>query len=77
MKSDHPFQRWIKASGYSVREVARECGVSRTAVYNWCYGLSPPNNAHLATLYRLSHGAVQPWFWIAANAREGSNDASR
>ena len=60
---DHPFHRWLKASGYTVREIAKACGVSRTAVYNWCSGESSPSVKHYNALYKLSRGAVQPWFW--------------
>ncbi len=59
----HPFRRWLDASGYTVAEVAKLCGVSRSACYNWCSGISAPKVKHLALLHRISHGAVQPWFW--------------
>lgn len=74
MKSDHPFNRWLKSSGYTVREIARECGVSRTAVYNWAYGLTAPSTVHLAHLGRLSKGSVQAWFWLPVDHNGGPND---
>lgn len=73
MDRDHPFSRWLKASGFTVQEIAHECGVSRTAVYNWCYGANPPNVHHLAQLYRISRGAVQPWFWARLDKSEVDN----
>jgi transcriptional regulator with XRE-family HTH domain len=60
---NHPFRVWLNASGYTVRRIATACGVSRTAVYNWCSGDSSPNVKHFNVLYKLSNGAVQPWFW--------------
>lgn len=63
MDNQHPFRRWLEASGYSARQVAKLCGVSRTAVYNWCSGSTAPSVRHLAVLHRVSHGAVQAWFW--------------
>ena len=72
MPTTHPFRLWVDASGYSVREIARQCSVTRSAVYNWCCGSSAPSVQHLAVLHRLSHGAVQPWFWTT-----GGKDADR
>ena len=60
---DHPFSRWLTASGYTVKDIAKACGVSRSAVYNWISGASSPKVKHFTMLYKLSHGAVQPWFW--------------
>jgi transcriptional regulator with XRE-family HTH domain len=64
MTTKHPFHLWLLGSGLSARQVAKELGVSRTAVYNWTYGVAP-STKHLADLMRLSKGAVQPWFWLA------------
>ena len=68
--------RWIKESGYTVSEIAALCGVSRSAVYNWCYGISAPNVQHLAVLHRISHGGVQPW-WFTTKPDGGAHDEQR
>ena len=68
--TSHPFRAWVKASGYSVIEIARQCGVSRSAVYKWTCGFSAPTVQHLAVLHRLSHGAVQAWMWTAEATHE-------
>lgn len=60
---NHPFALWLRGSGLSARNLAKELGVSRTAIYNWTYGV-PPSTKHLADLIRVSRGAVQPWFWL-------------
>lgn len=57
------FWDWLKASGYKVPEIAAACGVSRSAVYNWAYGLNAPTARHLAVLHKLSRGGVQPWWF--------------
>lgn len=67
---DHPFRLWLRASGRTVREIAQACGVSRSAVYNWCSGESSPSVKHFNVLYKLSQGAVQPWFWSPEVNRE-------
>jgi transcriptional regulator with XRE-family HTH domain len=68
---DHPFRLWLQASGRTVREVAKACGVSRSAVYSWCSGESSPSVKHFNLLYKLSQGAVQPWFW-SQEAQDGT-----
>lgn len=68
---DSLLRRWIQESGYKVSEIAAACGVSRSAVYNWCYGTSAPNVHHLAILHKLSHGGVQPWWFTSKQAGGG------
>ena len=58
-----PFRQWLDSSGFTVAQIAKACGVSRSAVYAWCSGETSPTIKHLSVLHRLSHGAVQAWFW--------------
>lgn len=50
------FTRWIDRIG--IPEVARLCGVTRKAVYNWRDGLANPNDDLKLTIIRVSGGKV-------------------
>ena len=65
------FRRWMRESGYKVKDIALACGVSRSAVYNWINGEAAPNLKHLAVLHKLSHGGVQPWWFVVSPAGGG------
>ena len=66
----HPFRRWLDASGYTLADIARLCNVSRSAVHQWSSGHCAPTAKHLSVLHRISHGAVQAWYWTSGGDHE-------
>jgi transcriptional regulator with XRE-family HTH domain len=71
MQKKHPFALWLVGSGLTARQIAQELGVSRTAIYNWTYGVAP-STKHLAELIRISKGGVQPWMWLGEESSNGN-----
>lgn len=69
-----PFADWLEASGYSVKDVATLCNVSRQTVHAWKRYESEPSLHNYRLLVTLSQGQLTARSFVASSSTSAGED---